>query len=59
MGPAWLLRMEKQIGSIEQGKLADLVMLDRDLFKTAPYEIHQAVPLMTVMNGRITHDRLA
>ena len=43
-GNSWFLRMEDRIGSIETGKLADLVVLDRDYF-TVPEVADQADPL--------------
>ena len=38
------------------GKLADVVMLDRDLYKTDPAEIDQARVLLTVMDGRVVYE---
>lgn len=52
---AYQLHMEDEIGSLEIGKKADLVVLDRDLFETDPYEIHQARVRMTVMDGEIVY----
>ena len=40
----------------ESGKKADLVVLDRDLFETDPYEIHQAEVVMTVMDGEVVFE---
>jgi predicted amidohydrolase YtcJ len=54
---AYQLHMEDEIGSIEVGKKADLVVLDRDLFETGPYEIHQTEVLMTVMDGEVVFER--
>lgn len=52
---AFALRMEDQVGSIEVGKRADLVVLGEDLFRVAPTEIH-AVPIrLTMMDGQITY----
>jgi hypothetical protein len=48
---------EKKKGSLEQGKLADLVVLDRDLFKIAPEKIKEAQVLLTVVGGKIVYDR--
>ena len=56
MGPAWQLGLEKELGSVEVGKLADLVVLERNLFEVAPRNIHKTKVLMTVMNGKVTHD---
>lgn len=43
---------EKQTGSIEVGKAADLIVLDRNLFEIAPHEIHRAKVLLTLLEGR-------
>ncbi len=42
---------EKETGSIETGKAADLVLLDRDLFAIAPTDIHNAKVLLTLLDG--------
>jgi predicted amidohydrolase YtcJ len=59
LGPAYQLRMERDVGSIEVGKLADLIVLERNLFEVAPQEIHKTEVLMTLMNGEVRHDQLA
>jgi predicted amidohydrolase YtcJ len=53
---AWFLRMEDKIGSIEQGKLADLLVLDRDYFSVPVQDIRKVRPLLTVVDGDIVHD---
>jgi hypothetical protein len=47
-----------QLGSIEVGKRADLVVLDRNLFEIDRYDIHQARPVAVVMDGRLVHGEL-
>jgi hypothetical protein len=42
---------EKQLGSISKGKLADFVLLSRDILQEDPLD---ARVLLTVMNGRET-----
>ena len=54
---AYQLNMENEIGSLEVGKKADLVILDRNLFEIDPYEIHQAQVIMTVMDGEVVYER--
>ena len=49
---AFLGRREKATGSIEAGKAADLIVLDRNLFEIPPSEIHKARVLRTFLNGR-------
>ena len=43
-------------GSLTPGKLADLVMLDRDIFRIDPVEIEKAKVAMTIMDGRVVYD---
>ena len=45
---AWFLRMEEKIGSIEPGKLADLVVLDRDYFAVPDSDIKKIRSLLTI-----------
>jgi predicted amidohydrolase YtcJ len=46
---------ESRKGSLTPGKLADVVMLDRDLFAIPPAEIREARVLLTVVGGRVVH----
>jgi len=43
---------EKEKGSLEVGKCADLIVLDRDLFAISPKEIKNTKVLMTYLNGK-------
>jgi len=43
---------EKETGSIEVGKAADLVVLDRNVFDVPPERIHEAKVLLTLLEGR-------
>jgi predicted amidohydrolase YtcJ len=47
------LRLEKESGSIEVGKTADLIVLDRNLFEIPPEQIGDTVVLETVFEGRV------
>ena len=48
---------EKSKGSLEAGKLADVVVLDRDLFKIPPEQIKDARVTMTIVGGRVVFER--
>ena len=46
---------EESKGSITPGKLADLVVLDRDIFTIAPDAIRETGVQLTMVGGRIVH----
>ena len=48
---AYTLRQERDTGSLEVGKQADLLVLDRDIFKLPPSQIGQAKVLWTLLGG--------
>jgi len=52
VGGAYAAFEEKETGSIEVGKAADLVVLDRNLFEIPPEEIHRSRVLLTMLEGR-------
>ncbi len=47
---------ETEKGTIERGKLADLVLIDRDLTTIPPETIRDAKILLTITGGRIVHE---
>jgi predicted amidohydrolase YtcJ len=55
-GNSWFLRMEDRIGTIERGKLADLVVLNKDYFTVPDVEIKQIRSVLTCVDGRLVHD---
>jgi predicted amidohydrolase YtcJ len=54
---AWLTREEQIKGTIAAGKLADLVVIDRDYFSVPEAEIKDIGVIMTVAGGEIVYDR--
>jgi predicted amidohydrolase YtcJ len=58
IGAAYTNRLEKTTGSLETGKSADLVVLDRNLFAIPPAEIAKAHVLLTLFDGRAVHGDL-
>lgn len=53
---AYIVFQENNLGSIQPGKLADLVVLDRDYLTIPEDEIKDIQPVMTMVGGRIVHD---
>jgi len=51
----WQACMENKVGSIEVGKLADLVVLESNLFDVDSKDIGDVKVLATMMDGRFTH----
>jgi hypothetical protein len=49
---------EGRKGTIAAGRLADLVILERDLFTIPPEEIADVAVALTMVGGRVVHDRL-
>jgi len=52
---AFLSFEEKTRGSVEAGKAADLIVLDRNLFKIPAQQIHQTKVVLTLLEGRIIY----
>ncbi len=56
LGGAYATGREARLGSLEPGKLADLVVLDRDPLGIPAGELREVRPLATVLGGRFVHD---
>ena len=52
---AWSMELEHETGSIEVGKSADFIVLDRNLFEIPPNQIHDTRVLGTVFMGEPVH----
>ncbi|MEQ9563779.1 MAG: amidohydrolase family protein, partial [Woeseiaceae bacterium] len=48
---AYVMRLENVSGTLEVGKRADLIVIDRDLFRIPATEINEARVLQTLMDG--------
>jgi len=57
IGSAYVNHDEHEAGSVEPGKRADLVVLDRDLFAQPATEIALAQVDLTLVDGAIVHAR--
>ncbi len=55
-GAAYAEFAEKDKGTLEPGKLADFVVLDRDITKVAPEEILKTKVLRTVVGGKTVYE---
>jgi predicted amidohydrolase YtcJ len=55
--PAYAEFEEQSKGTLETGKLADLIVLDRDLFSVAPKDILKTKVDMTVVGGKVVFER--
>jgi len=50
---AYLMFMENDIGTLEAGKFADLVVLDRDYLQIPVDDVRKIQPVLTMVNGEI------
>jgi predicted amidohydrolase YtcJ len=55
LNSAFQLKQEQVSGSIEVGKFADLIVLDRNLFKIPVDEVSETRVLLTMVGGEIVH----
>ena len=53
---AYNLGEDKKLGSIETGKLADLIVVDKDYVTTPEDEISKINVLLTVVNGKVVYE---
>jgi predicted amidohydrolase YtcJ len=56
---AWALHQDRETGSIETGKLADLIVLDRNLFEVPASRIHEVQVERTLLAGKTVFRRAA
>ena len=54
---AWLMHHDEDTGSIETGKAADIVVLDRDIFKLPPAELDAVRVDLTMLDGKPVYER--
>jgi predicted amidohydrolase YtcJ len=55
LGAAYAGRREKTEGSIESGKLADLVILSQNLFEVDPHRLAETKVVTTIAGGRVVY----
>ncbi len=52
---AYELHAEREIGTLEIGKFADLIVLDRNLFKVPAQQLADVKVLLTVVGGKVVY----
>lgn len=55
---AYLAGEESQLGSLVEGKLADFILIDRDIFSEPAEALLQTKVLLTVLDGQIVHQAM-
>lgn len=56
-GGAYSFNREKELGSLEPGKLADIVILEENLFNIDPYKIKDCSVYLTILDGEIVYQK--
>ena len=56
-GSAYSVFREHEMGTLEKGKLADIVILDRNLFHVPEKEILDAKVEMTIVDGKVVYEK--
>jgi len=57
VGSAYAEFQDAVKGAVTLGKLADLVILSRDIFTIAPNEIGNVRAELTIVDGRVVYER--
>lgn len=58
LGAAYSVFREKELGTLEEGKLADIIVLDRNIFERPIEELVKTKVQMTLMDGQIVASQL-
>ncbi|PIB90577.1 amidohydrolase [Caulobacter sp. FWC2] len=57
LAPAYAVFRDKELGTLEAGKKADLTAFDKDFMTIEPKEILTAQPVLTVVDGKVVFSR--
>ncbi|MEN7551771.1 amidohydrolase [Rapidithrix thailandica] len=57
LNSAYVMRQEAKVGSLEVGKEADFIVLDRNLFEIPPHQIGKTQVLATYLQGELIFER--
>jgi len=55
LGAAFAAHRDKEEGSLEAGKLADLIIVSQDLFKVDPHQLRNTKVLLTMVGGKVVY----
>lgn len=56
IGAAYAGRREKTEGSIETGKVGDIIIVDRNIFEIEPHSIGETKVVITIVGGKIVYE---
>jgi hypothetical protein len=56
LAAAYAGRREKTEGSLETGKLADIIIVDRNLLEIDPQNIHETKVVFTIVGGKVVYE---
>jgi len=56
VGAAYAGHREKMEGFLESGKVADVIMVDRNIFEIDPHSIDQTKVVLTIVGGKIVYE---
>jgi predicted amidohydrolase YtcJ len=54
---AYLMHQEADLGALKEGMLADLVVIDRNLFEIPPASIGDTQVLLTLLGGEVVYEQ--
>ena len=54
---AYVLNLDKGTGSIEEGKYADMIILNHNLFEIESTEIHNTKVQKTIFKGKVVYEK--
>ena len=57
LNAAWVLQMDDVTGSIEEGKSADFIILNHNLFEVPATDIHKTEVLKTLFKGEVVYSK--
>ena len=55
-GASYVNFLEKETGTLEVGKYADIIVLDKNIFTIEPHLIHTTKVIATFLGGSLVHD---